>query len=257
MLANSSMGQAPSATTLPQVDPQSLGFDMAQLQKIETLVNEGIESGKMPGCVICFGRHGKIAWLKAYGNKRLEPTTKAMTTDTVFDMASITKPTATATSIMKLLEVGKLRLNQAVVDFFPEFAPHGKDVITVRDLLIHQSGLVPDNSLTDYEAGPEAAWQNICELKLVAPVGQEFKYSDINFIVLAKIVERVSGMNISQFSQENIFSPLHMTETGYVPTDALKQRAAPTEKRDGVWIQGDVHDPRAYLLGGIAGHAGL
>lgn len=256
-IANSSLGQAPTETTLPQVDPQSLGFDMEQLQQIDALVSEGIEEGKMPGCVICFGRHGKIAWLKAYGNKRLEPTTEAMTTDTVFDMASITKPTATATSIMKLLEMGKLRLNQTVVDIFPEFAPNGKDDITIRDLLIHQSGLVPDNALSDYQAGPEEAWKKICELKLVAPVGQEFKYSDVNFIVLAKIVERVSGMNVNQFSHENIYGPLHMTETGYLPADALKQRAAPTQERDGKWMQGDVHDPRAHLLDGIAGHAGL
>lgn len=254
---NSSFGQAPAETTLPQVDPQSLGFDTDRLQQIDALVSEGIEAGKMPGCVICFGRHGKIASLKAYGNKRLEPTTEAMTTDTVFDMASITKPTATATSIMKLLEMGKLRLNQTVVDFFSEFAPNGKDDITIRDLLIHQSGLVPDNSLSDYEAGPEVAWQKICDLKLIAPVGQEFKYSDVNFIVLAKIVERVSGMNVNAFSHENIFAPLHMTETGYLPAEALKQRAAPTQQRDGKWMQGEVHDPRAYLLDGIAGHAGL
>jgi len=244
-------------TTLPQVDPQSLGFDTEHLQQIDALVSEGIAAGKMPGCVICFGRHGKIAWLKAYGNKRLEPETEAMTTDTVFDMASITKPTATATSIMKLLEMGKLRLNQTVVDIFPEFAPNGKDDITIRDLLIHQSGLVPDNALSDYEEGPEVAWQKICDLKLVAPVGQEFKYSDVNFIVLAKIVERVSGMNVNEFSHENIFAPLHMTETGYLPAEALKQRAAPTQQRDGKWMQGDVHDPRAHLLNGIAGHAGL
>src|SRR5690606_38022876 len=116
--------------------------------------------------------------------KRVEPTTEAMTVDTLFDMASITKPTATATSIMKLLELGQLRLDQKVVDFFPEFGPHGKDEITIRDLLIHQSGLIPDNALADYNEGPEVAWQKICELKLVAPVGKEFKYSDVNFIVL-------------------------------------------------------------------------
>ncbi len=242
---------------LPQADPSQLGFDAAWLAQIEPLINEGISAGKMPGCVVCFGRHGKIAWLKAYGNKRIEPMVEAMTTDTLFDMASITKPTATATSIMKLLEQGKLRLNQAVVDFFPEFAPHGKDKITVRDLLIHQSGLIPDNSLADYEKGPEAAWQNVCDLKLVAPVGSEFKYSDVNFIVLAKLVEKLSGQNVHEFSQQQIFAPLHMLETGYVPAAELQQRAAPTEKRDGQWIQGAVHDPRAYLLEGIAGHAGL
>lgn len=255
--AVSSYGHEGSSSALPVVEPQSLGFDVAHLQQLEALVSEGIEAGKMPGCVVCFGRQGKIAWLKAYGNKRVEPSVEAMTTDTLFDMASITKPTATATSIMKLLEMGQLRLDQKLVDFFPEFAPNGKDEISIRDLLVHQSGLIPDNALADYQEGPEVAWQKICDLKLVAPVGTKFKYSDVNFIVLGKLIEHLSGMSEAEFSHKHIFSPLHMTETGFVPSDALKQRAAPTEQRDGQWIQGEVHDPRAYLMDGIAGHAGL
>jgi uncharacterized protein YbbC (DUF1343 family) len=250
-------GQAPESWRLPHVKPEQLGFDPSRLAQIQALVEQGIADAKMPGCVICFGRAGQIAWLKAYGHKQLEPTPSAMTTDTLFDMASITKPTATATSIMKLLELGKLRLSQPVVDFFPDFAPNGKDPITIRDLLIHQSGLIPDNPISDYEQGSDVAWQKICQLKLVAPVGKEFKYSDVNFIVLGKLVEHLSGKNVHAFSQEHIFGPLQMTETGYVPNETLRQRAAPTEQRSGTWIQGEVHDPRAYLLDGIAGHAGL
>jgi len=180
-----------------------------------------------------------------------------MTTDTVFDMASITKPVATATSIMKLVEDGRLRLTDKVTNHFPEFAKHGKDAITIQDLLVHQSGLIPDNALSDYLDGPELAWERICDLKLIAPVGQQFKYSDVNFIVLAKLVEKISNQNIHEYSQENIFVPLGMNETGYTPREELKQRAAPTEKRDGVWMRGEVHDPRAFELSGIAGHAGL
>ncbi len=255
--AGRSFGHEPAATALPVVEPQSLGFDAEHLQELEPLINEAIEAGKMPGCVVCFGRQGKIAWLKAYGNKRTEPTTEAMTIDTLFDMASITKPVATATSIMKLVELGKLRIDQKVVDFFPEFAPHGKDEISIRDLLIHQSGLIPDNALEDYTEGPEVAWEKICELKLVAPVGTEFKYSDVNFVVLGKLIEHLSGMNENEFSHKYIFAPLHMSETGFLPSDSLKRRAAPTEQRDGQWIQGEVHDPRAFLMDGIAGHAGL
>jgi len=256
-LPGPSQGQTPESWQLPRVEPEQLGFDPSRLAQIQSLVEQGIADGKMPGCVICFGQAGKIAWLKAYGQKQLEPTPIAMTTDTLFDMASITKPTATATSVMKLLELGKLRLSQPVVDFFPDFAPHGKDQITVRDLLIHQSGLIPDNPIGDYEQGPDIAWQKICQLKLVAPVGKEFKYSDVNFIVLGKLVEQLSGKNVHEFSQEQIFQPLKMCETGYVPAERLRQRAAPTEQRAGSWIQGEVHDPRAYLLDGIAGHAGL
>jgi CubicO group peptidase (beta-lactamase class C family) len=211
----------------------------------------------MPGCVVCVGRGGKIAWLKAYGNKRLQPFQEAMTTDTVFDLASLTKPIATATSIMQLVERGQLRLDQKVADLLPEFGLHGKEQITVSDLLVHQSGLIPDNALADYQHGPEVAWQKICELELVADVGVEFKYSDVNFIVLAQLIEKVSGRNVHLFSHEETFAPLGMRETGFVPDEALRLRAAPTQQRDGEWMQGEVHDPRAYLLDGIAGHAGL
>ncbi len=252
-----SCAQEQASYRLPVATPVELGFDEVPLKQIEAIVSQGIEEGKMPGCVVCFGRQGKIAWLKAYGNKRLEPEMELMTTDTLFDMASITKPMATATSVMKLLEMGHLRLGQKVVDIFPEFSPNGKDEITVRDLLIHQSGLIPDNAIADYEAGPDVAWQKICDLKLVAPVGKEFKYSDVNFVVLAKIVEKLSGLNVNDFSQQHIFKPLQMAETGYVPNESLRRRAAPTETRNGIWMQGEVHDPRAYLLNGIAGHAGL
>ena len=249
--------QPPAEFQLPQATPESLGFDEARLARIAELVEAGIEAKKMPGCVLCFGRRGQIAWLEAYGNKRLQPNTEPMSVDTVFDMASITKPTATATSIMKLVEMGQLRLSQRVSEFFPEFGTHGKDEITIRHLLIHQSGLIPDNPLGDYLEGPETAWQKICQLKLVAEVGKEFKYSDVNFIVLGKLVEHLSGKNLDEFSQEMIFGPLAMRDTGFVPPAQRQARAAPTEQRDGQWIQGEVHDPRAYRLDGIAGHAGL
>ena len=233
------------------------GFDSSRLEMIEPLVKHAIAEGKMPGCVICFGQRGSIAYLQAFGNKRVEPVTEAMTVDTVFDMASVTKPVATGTSIMRLVEQGKLRLSAKVVDYFPEFAPNGKDKITIHDLLIHQSGLIPDNALKDYQDGPELAWQRICDLPLVAPVGSTFKYSDVNFIVLAKLIEKITGQDIHQFSKREIFDPLGMTETGFLPSESLRNRAAPTEQRDGKWIQGEVHDPRAFLLNGIAGHAGL
>jgi uncharacterized protein YbbC (DUF1343 family)/CubicO group peptidase (beta-lactamase class C family) len=245
------------AKRLQIVEPGSIGLNHERLQAIETLAQQGIQEGKMPGCVICVGRHGKIGYLKAFGNKRLQPTPEAMQADTVFDLASITKPVVTATSIMKLVESGRVRLGSKVVDFFPEFAPHGKEAITVQDLLIHQSGLIPDNALKDYQSGSDVAWQRICELALVAPVGTTFKYSDVNFIVLAEIVKKVTGQNVHEFSQQEIFKPLGMLETGYLPDENLRHRAAPTEQRGEEWIQGEVHDPRAFALNGVAGHAGL
>ena len=154
------------AQTLPHLPAEQLGFDNQRLQRVEELAEQGIREGKMPGCVICFGRQGKIAYLRAFGNKQVQPESIPMTVDTVFDMASITKPVATGTSVMKLIEEGRLRLGSKVVDFFPEFGNNGKEVITVQDLLIHQSGLIPDNPLADYLEGPEIAWKKICELSL-------------------------------------------------------------------------------------------
>ena len=224
---------------------------------INELIVQGIADGKMPGCVVCVGRGDEILHLKAYGNKRLEPSLEPMTIDTVFDMASITKPVATATSIMQLIEQGKLSLSDKVSSIFPTFAQNEKEMITVQDLLLHRSGLIPDNAMADYSDGPEKAWERICELKLVAPIGSAFKYSDVNFIVLGKIVEHISGKSLKEYTQDAIFTPLGMKQTGYLPPPELQSKCAPTEQREGRWMQGEVHDPRAYALGGIAGHAGL
>lgn len=248
---------APLLAALPRVEPQAVGLDPQKLSAIDTLVAEGLAEKKMPGCVVCVGRHGQIALLNAYGHKRLLPNEEPMTTDTVFDMASITKPVATATSIIKLIEQGKLSLTDKVSAIIPEFAVNEKQEITVRDLLIHMSGLLPDNALADYLNGPDEALKNICELKLQNPIGSKFVYSDVNFILLGEIVKRQSGLTLHEFSQKEIFAPLGMTETGYLPREELRKRAAPTEERDGHWMQGEVHDPRAFHLGGVAGHAGL
>jgi CubicO group peptidase (beta-lactamase class C family) len=229
----------------------------SRLSLIPALIDQAISDRKMPGCVICVGRHGKIIYLQAFGNKQTEPSPLPMTIDTVFDMASITKPVATATSIMALIEDGKIRLASRVADFMPEFAPNGKDAITIENLLVHQSGLIPDNPIADYSEGPDKAWQKICDLKLAGTVGNTFTYSDVNFIVLGELVKRVSGQTLHEFSQARIFAPLGMNETGFLPSQELKARAAPTERRNNEWMRGEVHDPRAHALGGIAGHAGL
>lgn len=242
---------------LPQAEPESVGLDPQRLQRIDEIVAEGLTQNKMPGCVVCVGLHGKIAFLKAYGQNQLLPSELPMTTDTVFDMASITKPMATATSIMLLIEHSQLRLSDRVATLIPEFSVNDKDAITIQDLLIHQSGLLADNPIADYADGPETAMRRIFELKLLNPTGSKFVYSDVNFILLGEIVRRVSGKNVHEFSQEKIFRPLGMTATGYLPNQELRTRAAPTEQRDGKWMQGEVHDPRAFKLGGVAGHAGL
>ncbi|MFP6588354.1 MAG: exo-beta-N-acetylmuramidase NamZ domain-containing protein, partial [Pirellulaceae bacterium] len=242
---------------VPTAAPAEVGMNATRLSKIDVVVAEGLRRKWMPGCVVMVGHQGKIVFHKAYGNKQVQPETIAMTTDTVFDMASITKPIATATSVMKLVELGKIDVDQTVAHYIPEFAANGKDEITVRQLLIHQGGLLPDNALSDYNDGVAKAFERIYALGTRVEPGTTFMYSDVGFIVLAKLVERVSGKNVHQFSQEFLFKPLGMQETGYNPPAALRKRAATTQQREGRWMRGEVHDPRAYRLDGIAGHAGL
>ncbi|MDQ3333018.1 MAG: DUF1343 domain-containing protein, partial [Planctomycetota bacterium] len=186
-----------------------------------------------------------------------EPTPEPMTVDTVFDMASLTKPVATATCIMSLVQQGKLAPADLVAKHLPEFSQKGKEAITVEQLLLHTSGLIPDNSIKDYEDGPEKAWERIFALAPIAEPGTKFQYSDVNFLVLGKLVETLSGKPLNEYAHEMTFAPLGMTDTGYLPNDDLKARSAATEKNGDVWLKGTVHDPRASKLGGVAGHAGL
>lgn len=244
-------------SSLPIVAPESVGMDSLRLLVVDEIVAEGLQRDKMPGCVVMIGHQNSIVLYKAYGQRQLLPEPQPMVKDTVFDMASLTKPIATATSVMLLVEDGKIDLSETVATYVPEFAANGKEAITVRQLLIHSGGLIPDNSIKDYADGVEEAFRRIHELQPYVEPGTKFVYTDVGFIVLAEIVERVSGQTVHEFSQRRIFKPLGMTETGYLPDDELKKRCAPTEQRDEAWIQGEVHDPRAYALGGIAGHAGL
>ena len=242
---------------LPHAQPAQVGMDPAQLDQIDHIVAEGLEAKSMPGCVVSIVRRGQVAFLKAYGNRQVSPDPLPMTTDTVFDMASITKPLVTATSIMILLDRSLVQLDDPVARHIPEFGQNGKDEVTIFQLLTHQGGLIPDNSLADYADGPRTAWQRIFALGLREPPGAKFIYSDVGFIVAAEIVRRVTGQNVDEFSRQNIFAPLGMTETGYLPGEELRRRAAPTEPRGDRWMQGEVHDPRSYALGSVAGHAGL
>ncbi len=242
---------------LPEVPPADAAVDAARLAEIDQAVAQAIEAKRIPGCVVAIGRHGKVVLLRAYGNRQVEPSPIAMTVDTVFDLASLTKPVATATSVMLLVEAGRIRLDDPVAKHLPEFGRKGKDAVTVLQLLTHQGGLMPDNALRDYLDGPEKAWQRIFDLALSAPPGSKFIYSDVGFLVLGKLVERVSGKPLNEFAESRIFKPLGMDDTGYVPDEARRRRAALTERRGNQWIQGEVHDPRAYHLGGVAGHAGL
>ncbi|MCH9655202.1 MAG: DUF1343 domain-containing protein [Planctomycetes bacterium] len=242
---------------LQHVKPESVGMDAGRMALIDFVIQRGLDRNSMPGAVVLVGYKGKIVFRKAYGYRQIQPEKVAMTADTVFDMASLTKPIATATSVMQLVEQGQLKLNDPVSQHIPEFAENGKQAVTVYQLLTHQGGLIPDNSMKDYRDGPEKAMQRIYALKLYYEPGTRFVYTDVGFILLAEIVKRVSGQSIHEFSSKNIFQPLGMKETGYLPAPELRKRAATTQQREKRWMQGEVHDPRAYALDGVAGHAGL
>jgi uncharacterized protein YbbC (DUF1343 family) len=242
---------------MPAAAPASVGMSASQLAHIDEAVQADIAKHQLPGAVVLVGRQGKIVWRKAYGNRALEPQAEPMTADTIFDMASLTKVVATATSMMILVERGQVRLGDPVYRFIPEFAAAGKRGITVEQLMTHRSGFPPDNDIEDYQQGREKAFQKIWNLAPVAAAGSRFIYSDVNYIVLAELVRRVSGKPLDEFAGVNIYRPLGMKETGFKPAASLQPRIAPTEKRDDHWMRGEVHDPRAYLLGGVAGHAGL
>ncbi len=239
------------------VNPAAAASSDAIHASVQPLVEAAIDRGDIPGCVVTLGTSSGHFYQAAFGHRKLEPTPERMTTDTLFDLASLTKPVATATSVMRLVERGSVRLRDPVSIYLPEFGENGKSEITVEQLLTHQGGLIADNKLADYRDGPEKSWERICALGLQAEPGSRFIYTDVGFMVLGKLVERVSGKALNDFAREEVFSPLGMNETGFLPEETLQSRAAPTELQDGAWLRGSVHDPRAALLGGVAGHAGL
>jgi uncharacterized protein YbbC (DUF1343 family)/CubicO group peptidase (beta-lactamase class C family) len=227
------------------------------LAAIRPAVEASIRRGELPGAVVAAWHDDKVVYREAIGRRAIKPEFESMTVDTVFDMASLTKPIATATSAMILIEQGKLKLDEPVAKYWPEFADNGKDKVTIENLLLHTSGLIPDNPIKDYADGPEKSLQRICRLELKTPVGSKFSYSDVNFIVLGELVGRISGMPLDTFAKKYVFEPTGMRHTDFRPSESVRANCAPTEDRDGHWMRGEVHDPRAFALGGVAGHAGL
>jgi CubicO group peptidase (beta-lactamase class C family) len=245
------------ASVAAQDDQSKSSAATSLAKRVADEVEAAIVAKKLPGCVVLVGSRDRLIHRAAYGQRRVEPANERMTVDTVFDLASLTKPIATATSVMILAERGKLRLDDPVARHLPQFAAQSKDGIRVEHLLLHTAGLIADNPLPDYENGREQAIERIMSLKPVAPPGERFIYSDVCFIVLGLLVERVSGQSLDDFARENIFVPLRMDDTSFRPEVRLRTRAAPADKRGDAWLVGEVHDPRSARLGGIAGHAGV
>ena len=284
---------------LSSATPESVGMSSERLAKIDEAVAESLARKDAPGAVVLVARKGRVVYRKAFGDRAIEPKREAMTIDTIFDLASLTKIIATTTSVMILVERGKLSLADPVALYIPEFGKFGKERITIEQLMTHRAGLPPDNEIADY-VGKIDPIEKICELRPSYEPGTRFVYSDVGFIVAAEIIRRVSGDRIDDFARKHIFVPLGLLDTNFAnlfsffnrmkgalrgtlsiettdpyrsrpwtPAESKSYRAAadsmearlkriaPTETREGRWMRGEVHDPRAYEMGGVAGHAGL
>jgi uncharacterized protein YbbC (DUF1343 family)/CubicO group peptidase (beta-lactamase class C family) len=244
------------------------------LAAIEPLVEAAIGRHELPGAVILVGRGDAVVYRHSFGQRAVQPSPEPMTDDTIFDVASLTKVVATTTSIMQLVEAGRIRLNDPVARYLPDFARYGKDAITVRQLMTHTSGLRPDLELEVEFSGADEAIRRAIEEVPTAPPDERMVYSDINYFLLGDIVRRVSGERLDRYAKAHIFDPLAMKDTMFLPPDALRSRIAPTERcRQREWpcpatgvaadgqpipfLRGVVHDPTARRMDGVAGHAGL
>jgi CubicO group peptidase (beta-lactamase class C family) len=257
------------AQRLPEAHPSTVGMAADQLQRLDEVMTEALGRHDFPGAVILVGRKGKVVFRKAYGLSQRIPEEQPMRVDMLFDLASITKPVATATAIMLLVEQGKLRLWDRVSDFVPGFAPfrdetgRAGEAVRIWHLLTHTSGLLPflHNEEIEQFLGIPCSLEElvgyIAQLEKLFPAGAEFLYSDLDFILLGYIIEKAAGQDLAGFCQSRIFAPLRMQNTGFIPPEGLRPRCVPTEVLEGEPLRGVVHDPRARLLGGVAGHAGL
>ncbi len=232
-------------------------FVPEKLAEIDSAIQAAIEGGSLPGGVILVGR-GEAIYMKAYGNRSLAPAVEATTSDTIYDAASLTKVLATAPSIYLLEERGLLGIDDLVSRHIPAFRGEGKDDITIRHLLTHTSGLRPGLGLSAPWSGYEEGVERAIGESPVTDSGFAFRYSDINYILLGEIVRRTAGMPLHEFAAREIYVPLKMTDTGFLPPASKRERIAPTERiADGTMLLGVVHDPTSRRMGGVTGHAGL
>lgn len=262
------------ATQLPRATPATVSVSSESLARMDQVIGDAIAQHELPGAVVLVGRKGRTVWRRAYGQRALEPVREPMTTDTIFDLASLTKVVATATSIMILIERGKVRLSDPLSKFIPEIKGEGREAVTVELLLTHRAGYAPDFDLRERWTGYDEAIKQLVREPLRSPPGAKFVYSDIGYIALGEVVRRASGRPLDEFARRNIFVPLGMLDTGFRPNPVQRKRVAPTETRRGqlsylgdtnenagpegeTWLRGEVHDPTAYRMGGVAGHAGL
>ena len=246
----------PANVKAVKTEPVSSVFRLDKLEEIDAAIFQAIDDGKAPGAVLRI-ENSDAVYRKVFGLKSIEPEKLSMKYETIFDAASLTKVIATAPSVALLIERGQIGLDDKVNEWIPGFNKNGKGAITVRHLLTHTSGLKPGLSLRSEWKGDEAAIEKAKAESITSQPNTKFVYSDINFILLGEIVRLASGKRLDDFASENIFKPLGMVDTGFLPSSKDRVRIVPTERVDGVILHGEVHDPTARRMGGVAGHAGL
>ncbi|GBQ34494.1 serine hydrolase [Acetobacter fabarum] len=230
----------------------------APFAPVEEIFRKAIQNGKMPGAVAAIGHEGRMVWRGVFGQRSLLPPAEAMTWDTIFDMASLTKVLITAPSIMQFYERGLIALDTPACHYLPAFAANGKQDITIRQLLTHYSGLAPDLDLNFAWQGKQTGVRMLMNSVPQTPPGEQFVYSDLNFITLGLIVERLSGQPLATYAMEYILKPLGLHNSFFLPASSYQNTIAPTQyDENGHMLRGVVHDPTTRRMGGVAGHAGL
>ena len=261
--SSSPQASKPNAETPPTTSapaPQAASKEeQSWFAPLDDILKEAVTNGSAPGAVLMVGHNGLIAYRKAYGNRVAGQKPEPMTADTIFDLASLTKVIATTTCVMRLEQLGQIKLNDPVSKYIPDFAQNGKEDVTIRMLLTHYSGLPADVDLKQPWNGVDEGYARANATKLVNPPGSTFLYSDVGFVVLGELVQKVSGMPLDQYAQQYVFGPLGMTSTRFNPPQTWLPRIAPTQRDEhtGQTLRGTVHDPTARQMGGVAGDAGL
>jgi uncharacterized protein YbbC (DUF1343 family)/CubicO group peptidase (beta-lactamase class C family) len=226
---------------------------------LDAVLKDAVSNGATAGAVLLVGHNGSIVYRQAYGNRTLAPKAEPMTPDTIFDMGALTEVIVTTTCVMRLEQLGQIKLNDPVAKYIPDFAQNGKQDITIRMLLTNYAGLPADLDFKESWRGLQEGYNRANAAKLVNPPGARFLYSDVGFVVLGELVEKVSGMTLDQYAQAYLLGPLGMISTRFNPPPAWSPRIAPTQRDEhtGLTLRGTVHDPTARQMGGVAGNAGL
>lgn len=227
------------------------------MRELEAVVAAQIADANVPGAVVAIGDASGLRERVALGERSVGLGAEPMTEDTIFDLASLTKAVATATAVLQLAERGRLELDAPASRYWPAFADGGKARITIRQLLIHTSGLPPGLAARAELRSRATVLHAIGIMPPIAEPGLRVIYSDLNYVALGEIVQRVSGIGLDAWCAQQIFRPLGMRDTAFRPSHKAITRIAPTIIRNGRWLRGKVHDPTAAALGGVSGNAGL